>query len=124
VISSHLPDLVDSYIATRAQRLVKDKEAAQIKQAEDDLWQIIVSKMRTEGMSACGGTNGLVKMTKNVEPVALDWPATWKFIKENDAWELMHKRLTSTAVKERWEAGEEIPGVGRTDVYKLSVSKL
>jgi hypothetical protein len=57
------------------------------------------------------------------EPVANNWPEIYDYIKEHGAWELLHKRLTSTAVKEHWEAGEELPGIGVTEVYKLSVSK-
>lgn len=123
-LSSHLPDLIDLYIATRAQRLAKDKEAAAIKEQEDDLSKAIIAKMKAGDITAQGAQNGLVKLNHNVEPVATDWPALYAFIKANDAWELLHKRVTATAIKERWDDGEEIPGVGRADVYKLSVSKL
>jgi len=123
-LSSHLPDLIDLYIATRAQRLAKDKEAATIKEQEDDLHKTIIAKMRAGDITAQGARNGLVKLNHNVEPVATDWPALYAYIKTNDAWEMLHKRITATAVKEHWEQGEDIPGVGKSDVYKLSVSKL
>ena len=61
-ISSHLPDLVDNYISLRAQRLALDKEAASLKETEDDIYKVIVSKMRDEGMSELGGKNGLVML--------------------------------------------------------------
>ena len=74
-------------------------------------------------MTAMGGKMGVVKLHESIEPIAEDWPKTWAFIKEHDAFELLHKRLTVTAVKERWEHGEEIPGVGRVPKYSLTVSK-
>jgi hypothetical protein len=122
-ISTHLPDLVDSYIATRAQRLAKEKEAALIEEQEKDLQKLIIAKMRADGMTAMGAANGLVKLQTNIDPIAVDWRALWDYIKANDAFELLHKRVTVTAVKEHWENGEEIPGVGRTETYKLTVSK-
>ena len=122
-ISSHLPDLVNNYISLRAQRLSLDKDVAALKEQEETLKDAIISKFREGSMTACGATNGLVKMTKLVEPVATDWPALWEHIRETGRFELLHKRVANLAVKEHWEAGEVIPGVGQQEVYKLSVSK-
>jgi hypothetical protein len=123
-ISSHLPDLIDQYISLRTQRIAKEKEAEEIKETEDILKSTIITKFREGGIAAQGATAGLVKMKKAVEPVATDWLAVWAYIKETNQFDLLHKRLTNLAVKERWEAGIEIPGVGRQDVYSLTVSKL
>ena len=122
-LSSHLPDLINLYISTRAQRLVLDKQAAEVKEDEEALKNVIIAKFKDGDLTACGATNGLVKMTVLKEPVATDWPALYDYIKETGHWEFLHKRVTSTAIKEHWNAGETIPGVGVTEVYKLSVSK-
>ena len=122
-ISSHLPDLVDNYISTRAQRLALDRQAAEIKEAEDDLYKVIVSKMRDEGMTVLSAKNGFVKLKESEEPVPTDWPALYDYIKETGHFEFLHKRISTLAIKEHWEAGEDIPGVGTTTVFKLSVSK-
>ena len=121
-ISSHLPDLIDAYIAYRTQRLAKDREAAEIKELEEQVKDAIISKFREQGLTAMGANNGVVKMAKTVEPQGQDWIAIWNYIRETDQFDLLHRRLSSTAIKERWEAGEEIPGVGKQDVYKLTVS--
>jgi len=123
IISSNLPDLVDNYITTRAQRLVMQKQVDEIEELEKELNKTIIAKLREGGMTAMGGKVGLVKMHEAIEPIAEDWPATWAYMKEHDAFELVHKRLTVTAVKERWEHGEEVPGVGRVPKFSLSVSK-
>jgi len=122
-ISSHLPDLVNSYIALRAQRLNLDKEAALVKEQEELLKDTIISKMRESDVNAIGADNGLVKMSKLVEPVATDWPQVWAHIQETGHFDLLHKRLANLAIKARWEEGENIPGVGQQEIYKLSVSK-
>lgn len=124
VISSHLPDLVDAYIRARANRLDLEKEAAIEKQTEDDLQNVIIAKMRESGTQAIGAKLGLIKLKETEEPTAENWPEIWNYIKENDAWDLVHKRITVTAVRERWEEGEAVPGVGKITKYKLSVSKL
>ena len=122
-ISSHLPDLVDNYISVRAQRLALDRQAAEIKEAEDGLYKVIISKMRDEGMTVLGAKNGFVKLKESEEPVPIDWNELWAHIKETGRFEYLHKRISTLAIKEHWEAGEEIPGIGRTTIYKLSVSK-
>lgn len=123
-ISSHLPDMVDAYIVARSQRLALDKEVTELKEHEELLKDAIISKFKESGTTATGGQMGLVKMTVVTEPVALDWPSIWEHIKETGDFSLLHKRLANLAIKEHWEAGEIIPGVGVQDVYKLSVSKL
>ena len=122
-ISSHLPDLVDNYISVRAQRLALDRQAAEIKEAEDDLYKVIVSKMRDEGMTVLGAKNGFVKLKSSEEPVPTDWPALYDYIKATGSFEFLHKRIATVAIKEHVEAGEVIPGIGFTTVYKLTVSK-
>jgi len=121
-ISSHLPDLVNQYISVRAQRLAKDAEAKEIKEFEEVLKEAIVSKYREQGLKVLGASNGIVKMSVLIEPIAQEWPTIWEYIRENGTFELLHKRLANLAVKERWDAGIELPGIGRVEVYKLSVS--
>lgn len=123
VISSFLPDLVNQYISVRAQRLNLEKEAATVEEVEKELSKTIIAKMREGDLKALGASGGLVKLQETEEPVAENWEEIWKYIKEKDAWELLHKRITVTAVRERWEDGEAVPGVGKITKYKLSVSK-
>ena len=121
-ISSLLPDLIDQYITARAERLMLDKQAEQMKEHEEILKKAIIAKYQEQGLTLLGSKLGVVKMSDAEEPVAQDWIAVWDYIRETGSFELLHKRLTNTAVKERWEAGQEIPGVGKQKVYRLSVS--
>jgi hypothetical protein len=122
IISSHLPDVINRYISVRSQRLALDKEAASMKEMEESLSKFIVEKYKEQGINVLGASNGSVKMTKYEEPMCNDWPALWEHIAETEQWELLHKRVTVTAVKEHVEAGETIPGIIFVDKYKLSVS--
>lgn len=122
-ISSLLPDLIDNYIATRDRRLLLDKQAADLKEQEEDLKKIIISKFREGFITAQGSKNGIVKMKRSVEPVPNDWSLIYDYIQDHDAFDLLHKRLTAVAVKARWDDGVDIPGVGSTEVFTLSVSK-
>jgi hypothetical protein len=122
-ISSQLPDLVDAYITARAQRLALDKQVDELKSHEEVLKDAIITKMKEGKMLACGSTLGIVKMTINKEPQGQDWPAIYDYIKANDAFDLLHRRLTVQAVKDRVAEGEEIPGIAWAEVPRISVSK-
>ena len=122
VISSQLPDLVNAYISHRTQRLAKEKEVELIKEAEEELKKTIITKFKEQGLKALGADNGIVKMSSTDEPKAENWDEIWNYIKETGEFDLLHKRLTNTAVKARWEDGVLIPGVGKETVYRLTVS--
>jgi hypothetical protein len=123
IISTHLPDLAGNFIAARAERLRIEKLVEEMKAREETLKDAIVSKMREQGMTAIGTDNGLVKMNELIEPVATDWQMVWDHVQKTGHFDLLHRRLANTAVKARWESGEEIPGVTSTTVFKLTVSK-
>jgi len=121
-ISSNLPDLIDNYLSTRHQRLIKDKESEAIKEHEELLKEAIVTKFREQGLKALGAANGIVRMSVLIEPKAVDWLAIYERIKETGEFDLLHRRLASLAVKERWDTGVELPGIIKVEVYKLTVS--
>jgi len=121
-ISSNLPDVVDNYISLRAQRLSLDKQVADLKKQEEEIKDHLISEFRSQGLSALGGKAGICKLHMSVEPEVTDWPTLYTHIKETDNWDLLHRRLTTTAVKLRWEEDETVPGVGKYEAYKLTVS--
>jgi hypothetical protein len=125
VISSALPDVINNYITLRAERLLADKAAESLKEKETVLFRQIIAEYRERGIEVLGGNLGVVKMHKKVKPIVTtpeDWRLVYSFIEQEQRFDLLHKRLTESAVEELWENGIEVPGVGRNDVYTLSVS--
>lgn len=64
--------------------------------------------------------------TKTKAIVAADnWPIVHAWIKsKKGTFDILQKSLLESAIKERWEAGEEIPGVEAMNVVGISVTKL
>jgi hypothetical protein len=122
IISSHLPDLVNQYISARSQRLAIEKDAAEIKEHEELLKKAIISKYQEQGLKSLGAANGIVKMSSSMEPIASDWLEIHAYIQSTGTFELLHRRLANLAVKERWEAGMELPGISKQEIFKLTVS--
>jgi hypothetical protein len=57
-------------------------------------------------------------------PTVQDWQKLWDHIVETRDFSLLEKRVGKAAVKEHWSADEEVPGVIKFPVYKLSKSEV
>lgn len=119
-----LKDIVDRYQTTRNARLAMEKQAEKIKDREKELANTILSALRDAKSPVVGGTTHQVTRKVTNEPTVEDWDLFYEHIHENKAWDLLHRRVASAAVKLRWDENEEIPGVGSFPVEKLSITKL
>lgn len=113
--------LVAALKNTEEERLRLDKQSGILKKVEDKLKSTIIEKIN-EG--AVCTKDYVVTVEKRDKPVAVDWHKIWKYIRTNDAFDLLHKRLTETAVEARWGEGVEVPGVDKLPVEKLYVTTL
>lgn len=57
-------------------------------------------------------------------PTAKDWAAIYEHIQKTGDWDLVQKRLGTTAVRARWEEGEAIPGIDVFHKVSVKVTKL
>jgi hypothetical protein len=109
------------YDYAKAERLVADRAARDLKTKEDELYAAIVLHCNEHGGAGVDMGDTLVEYMATQEPVGEDWAAIHAYIVANDAMDLVHKRLTVTAVKLRWDDSIEIPGIGRKLVEKIKV---
>jgi|NOAtaT_6_FD_contig_31_5139191_length_750_multi_6_in_0_out_0_1 hypothetical protein len=115
--------LTDAFGQKRAERLEADKKANALKEEENMLKERIISALLEAGSATVAGSKFGVNLQTKKKPVAQDWELIHKYILENEALDLLHRRLTEEAVKVRWEDGLQIPGVSSYTVYDLTVSK-
>lgn len=108
-------------------RLAMAKEVETVQAAERAIEDRIIREVPKDS----AGVMGLaykVKIMSDVVPSVDDevggWPALQAFIREHDRFDLIQKRVSSTAIKELWEAGYNVPGVKRMTVPKVSLTKV
>ncbi len=116
--------IVDRYQQAREGRLAEQKKVDELHEKEKELANIILTALRDAASPVMGGTAYQCTRKVTNEPTAEDWDEVYRYIYEEKAWDLLHKRLSSAAVKARWDDGIEIPGVGAFPVEKLSLTKL
>jgi hypothetical protein len=109
-----LKALCDEYVTVEAQRKAASKTASDLEKVRDNLKKVILANMSFLGQDKPNnvkGTNYVVAVKQKLKIVASDWDKLYKYIAANSAWDLLHKRITETAVKARWEDKETVPGI-------------
>jgi hypothetical protein len=116
-----LGQLADIHFGARNARLAADKVAAAHKEVEVGSEQLLIEQMLKQGVSAAGGHLLRVALAgPDYVPQVKDWQAFYGYIQETGAFELLERRPGKAAARERWEAGEIIPGIDKFPVYKLT----
>lgn len=94
----------------RARKEVED-ELKQAKEMEEEVEQRILHYMNIQGLEAF--RNGNMQITKRIKntPRLDNYEELLNFIIAETAYDLLQKRLSTVAVRERWENGVVVPGV-------------
>ena len=115
--------LIDNYGEIRDKRLAADKIAANLKEQEVMFEQSIITELLKNESMGAAGSHYRVTLKKDTKPTTTDWTQVFEYIKLNDAFDIVQRRLTEGAVKARWEEGIEIPGVSKFQTTKLTVAR-
>lgn len=121
---TELAALADKYWEARTKRLAADKVASALKAEESAAEATLVQQMLAGQNFAVGGKTVTLTLPRvpDYVPAVRDWDAVYAHILETKDFSLLHKRIGESAVKERWQADVEVPGVEKFPVYKLSKS--
>ena len=118
-----ISELIDRFVEVKA---VKEDLAEQIKQCNEKLAAIeadIMEQMSNAGISQAASDKASCNMKKVTHPAITDWDAFYKHVAQTGEFELLHKRLSLAAIRERWEAGKEIPGTVATSSWEVTIRR-
>jgi hypothetical protein len=104
----------------RATRLAKQKEVEELEKIEKGLKDKVITLLKKSASKAVSDGTRMFKLVPGKEAVVEDWPALYQHIKKTGEFELLQRRVSATAVQERWESGIIVPGVSSIPVDKLS----
>lgn len=103
--------LISEYEKTRNERLEMDERSKKMKVREDAILDSLTAAKVVSGVY--GSFHATVK-TKKV-PRCTDWPGFHAYLRETGNLDMLHKRLTETAVMARLLDGEYVPGIVQDD---------
>ncbi len=114
----------DKLFELRNKRLAMQKDVDVVAAEESALKNHIIENLpKSEASGVAGKLARVTVVTKQI-PQVKDWDAFYKYVKKTGSFDLMQKRLTDAAIKERWEAGKEVPGVEHFNAVSVSINKV
>lgn len=116
-------EIIDELYALRAERMALSRQVDDLKAKENELRGIIIAQLRAVGLDGGKGSSANALITSSEQAQITSWPEFFAYIMENEAGDLVQKRVAIQAVRERWENGEEIPGLTKVEVVDLSLTK-
>jgi hypothetical protein len=121
-----LGELGDEYWITLQDRLQKDRESKELKEKESALYKQIIDQMLAQKLTSIGGKK--VKLSRNLTPDYVPTIQSYDefaaYVLETQDLSLLERRVSKSAVKERWEQNQDVPGVVKFPVWKLSKSQV
>lgn len=114
----------DKLFELRNKRLAMQKEVDIISAEESALKNYIIENLPKSEASGVSGKLARVTIVVKQIPQVKDWEAFYKYVKKTGSFDLMQKRLTDAAIKERWEDGKKIPGVESFNAVSVSINKV
>lgn len=114
----------DKLFELRNKRLAGQKLVDEVEAEEKALKAYIIENLpKSEAAGITGKLARVTVVTKQV-PQVKDWDVFYKYVKKTGAFDMMQKRLSDAAIKERWENGKEVPGVEHFNVVSVSINKV
>lgn len=114
----------DRLYQLRQKRLEIQKEVDKVAAEESALKEHIINTLpKSEASGVAGKVARVTVVTKEV-PQVEDWGVVYKHVKKTGQFDLLQRRLTDAAIKERWAHGKEIPGIKRFQVVTVSINKV
>jgi hypothetical protein len=123
-MTMNLSELINQMVELQSQRKnLADQDSAlskQLSQLEADIMHAMSTAGTFKSASDAGHS---VTMAKKLHPTITDWNEFYGYVTKTNSFDLLHKRLSSPAFRDRWEAGEIIPGSTTAEVWGISVTK-
>ena len=111
----------DLLFEVKQARLAADKVAAELKSKESQIIEHIINNLPKSEATGVAGKLARATIVVKTIPVVKDWDKFYAYVKKNSAFELLQRRLSESAVEERWEQKKTVPGV---ETFKRSTVSL
>jgi hypothetical protein len=114
---------IDSLYALRERRLDIEKQVKEMKQQEYELRNQILMALGESGLAKASGQLATASIRVSTIPVVEDWDSVYKYVAENDRFDLLQKRLSTVAWRDLAESGTLVPGTASVEDTDISLTK-
>lgn len=106
------------------ERLAQQKVAEATKKFVTKLEKWFIQELPEVDSTGIAGKLARVQIKQKERPSVIDWEKFYNHIKKKGEFELLNRAVNAKSVKERWEAGKEIPGVEHFRYKSVSLTKV
>lgn len=97
-------------------------QVKEIEEREKELNRWCIDNIPKQGATGVRGKLAEVEVVTEVVPSVKDWPKFYAYMVKTKAFEMLQKKLSPAAVKERWgDKGTKVPGVEPFNVTKVKL---
>jgi predicted metal-binding protein len=118
---------IDAAYSLREKRLELQRELEvkikAIKKEEDALEEHILQKFDNSEIEGARGNLATAGRKVSNVPVVENWDEFYEYVRENRAFDLLQKRPTTSAFRERWDENQTIPGTKMFTKIELTLNK-
>lgn len=123
-IPTSLAACADLLYTTRQKRLELSKSVDEMKSQETQLCDYLIANLPKSDATGVAGKVARATVVTKQEPVVEDWDPFYKYVARTKSWDLLQRRISTTAIKARWEDKKKVPGVGTFTVVSVSLNKV
>lgn len=122
-MATDINKLTDDYYEVKTRISALTSEANDLKKTLAEIEGELIHSMEDSKLDQVRNANATFSIKTEVLPVAKDWDAIYGYIKENDAFHLLQRRVSSLPYREILSMGDEVPGIERYEATKLTMRK-
>lgn len=115
--------LADQLRRTQQRRIKLKQQVDDLATVEAELKRKLLVVFEQQHLTEAAGRISRVSVTYKPVPRTTDWDRVFRYVSRTRSFDLLQRRLTVAAVRERWENGKSIPGVEAENVPVFSVRK-
>jgi hypothetical protein len=113
----------DNLYILRALRLAVQKVVDEIAAEEGVQREYLIENLPKSKLSGAIGRLACAKIELKTKPRVEDWPKFYAYIKKNNRFDLLQKRVSETAIQEMWDDKKVVPGTDKYQVATVSCTK-
>lgn len=83
----------------------------------------LLEEMKKQGIVKLSNEEGSFIITSVVRPKVVNWEALYKYISDNNAYHLLHRRISTAPFEEMYHNGDPLPGVEVREYEEISMRK-
>lgn len=118
-----LGQAIDNLYAARAARLAKAKEVKDLQVLETIAKAQVLQMLNAIGLAKASGMTATASITTEDIPFIKDWEAVHEYIKINDRFDLLQKRIGVVAWRDLFKDGILVPGTEPAVDTDISLTK-